>query len=56
MTKKKTKYWVVQLAAFSFETRKKADDFQDKIEDILAAMPDSETLTFFTAVTEKSDQ
>ena len=49
-------YWVVQLEALSFETRKEADDFRNKMEDVLTAMPDSETLTFFTAVTEKSDQ
>ena len=48
-------YWVVRLEAFSFETRKEADDFRNKMEDALTAMPDSETLTFFTAVTEESD-
>lgn len=49
-------YWVVQLEALSFKTRKEADDFRNKMEDALTAMPDSETLTFFTSVTEKSDQ
>lgn len=49
-------YWVVQLEALSFKTRKEADDFRNKMEDVLTAMPDSETLTFFTALTEKSDQ
>ena len=48
-------YWVVRLEAFSFETRKEADDFRNKMEDALTAMPDSETLTFLTAVTEESD-
>ena len=49
-------YWVVRLEALSFETKEEADAFRNKMEDAVTAMPDSETLTFFTSVTEKSDQ
>ena len=49
-------YWIVQLEALSFDSKEKADAFRDKVEDALTAMPDSETLTFFTTVTEETDQ
>ena len=49
-------YWVVRLEALSFDTKEEADAFRDKVEEALTAMPDSETLTFFTAVTEETDQ
>ena len=49
-------YWVVQLEALSFDSKEKADAFRDKVEEALMAMPDSETLTFFTAVTEEADE
>ena len=48
-------HWIVRLEAFSFETKEEADDFRNRAEDVLMGMPDSETLTFFTAVTEKED-
>lgn len=49
-------YWVVRLEALSFNTKEEADAFRDKVEDALMAMPDSEALTFFTAVTEEADE
>ena len=49
-------YWAVRLEALSFDTKEEADAFRDKVEEALTAMPDSETLTFFTAVTEETDQ
>ena len=49
-------YWVVRLEAFSFATKEEADDFRNRAEDTLLEMPDSETLTFFTAVTEEADE
>ena len=49
-------YWVVRLEALSFATREEAETFRDKMEDALMAMPDSETLTFFTTVTEEADE
>ena len=50
-------YWVVQLEAFSFETRKEADDFRNKMEDVVAAMPESADVTLWSCLREeKNDQ
>lgn len=50
-------YWVVQLEALSFETRKEADDFRNKMEDVVAAMPESADVTLWSCLREeKNDQ
>ena len=49
-------YWAVRLEALSFDTKEEANAFRDKMEEALMAMPDSETLTFFTTVTEEADE
>ena len=48
-------YWVVHLAAFSFNTKEEADDFRNRAEDVLMGRPDSETLAFFSTVKEMQD-
>ena len=48
-------YWVVQLEAFSFETRKKADDFRNKMEDALVAMPEAADVTLWSGLREEKN-
>lgn len=48
-------YWVVHLGVFSFATKEEADDFRNRAEDVLMAMPDNETLAFFSTVKEMQD-
>lgn len=48
-------YWVVRLEALSFATKGEADDFRNRAEDVLMAMPDSETLAFFSTLKEEQD-
>lgn len=48
-------YWVVRLEALSFKTKEEADDFRNRVEEVLMGMPDSETLAFFSTVKERQD-
>ena len=48
-------YWVVQLEALSFETRKEADDFRNKMEDAVAAMAWAAGVTLWSGLREEKN-